>query len=472
VAGTLVALGLTFKFAPAVAKHPVRPWVAFIGSWIIGCFSLYADTFALTNMLVYLGSTVDNCAPMNQYAVWISLMPYFPQNGPIAAGKPFAAWMQEYMAVSSTSIATAFPPARVQSNVDEFASLCLAIRSGCGVRRSPDFTLYEPATVYASECYLAAPEQSPFGGGRHRVFYAIVIAIAAVRAVIEIGRVIVVLIMVWLGRPFGPAWLPDFVGSSVAAPLLYFARTNNAARRRRSVSSAGTRVEGDDDDSITISDASNADADFRHIVIYRMASYRELIFRIVHQCLFASVPVLFANFWYLQVVQQSGIEPLTILSVVFGLLTIPVLLARAWHARSRDDHSWTDAELAAYVEAQMKREAAAQMVVDSMSPIDLDEMPSRARADADACAGQEAAAAPTGDGELELEIALPAVVGATHTGAAPSSSSVADLRQLPPSIALKRASAVFAAPPPLSRVSTLPPAALRRSSTVLDIFFE
>jgi hypothetical protein len=449
--GAILALALTYQLAPAVAKHPARLWVAFFLSWIVGCVSLYVDAFALNNMLVYLGSTVDNCAPMNQYAVWISLMPYFPQAGPIAAGAPFARWMREYMTWASGSVTTAFPPARVQANVDAFAALCLAIRSGCGVRWSPEFTFYEPATVYASECFLAAPEQSPFGGGSHRVFYALVIAIAAVRALIECMRIVAVLIMVWLGRPCGPVWVPDFVGSSVAAPLLYFARTSNAARRR-SLSSADISVNGGGDDS---SGDSSGDADFRHIVIYRMASFRELIFRIVHQCLLSSLPVLIANFWYLQVVQQSGVEPLTILSVVFGLLTIPALLVRACHARSRDDHSWTDVELAAHVEAQMKRDAAAQMVVDSMTQLNLDEMPSRARAGADADAGQEEAAAAAGGGELDPKLLQSAAACAASRSSSSSSSSLSavDLRLLPPGIALQRASSSFSA----HSLSQLPP---------------
>jgi hypothetical protein len=275
----------------------------------------------------YLLSRIDNCSLVNSYAVWKSLpvfTDWFVSQTPKYLGIPFSSFVQKYI-VDSNFNAFGFMykylnpydvlnVQYVQQATSQFSAACLAIQSGCALRPSIEYS-----TNYATECFMAFDDQAPFGGTSHRLFAYICIAIVAVRALVELGKASVVLWSWVQGRIVGARWSIDFVGASLLSPLFVLS------------------VGGDW-------------SEYFKVVVSHEASYWSLAWRVVHQSLLCSVPLLCANLYFLFAVSQSGLQLLNMFSVLSACVSIPLTIVRALLAWRSLDQSYSTSDVAHVLE--------------------------------------------------------------------------------------------------------------------------
>jgi hypothetical protein len=202
----------------------------------------------------------------------------------------------------------------MDSTVGQFAAVCLAVQSGCALRFSTQYT-----SSLATECYMAFDDQAPFGGTSHRLFAYICIAIVAVRALVELGKASVV-VWSWVqGRIVGARWSIDFVGASLLSPLFVLSLGGDWS-------------------------------EYFKVVVSHEASYWSLAWRVVHQSLLCSVPLLCANLYFLFAVSQSGLQLLNMFSVLSACVSIPLTIVRAVLAWRSLDSSYSTSDVAQVLE--------------------------------------------------------------------------------------------------------------------------
>jgi Leucine-rich repeat (LRR) protein len=318
-AGSLVVLGLVvvlaIRYVPIVTEWAAQAQMfSFVTSWVAECAGLILDALTLQLIIKYLLSRIDHCNVINSFPYFGPLtdMQFFQYNclpgmgtdafPPTATFSQFLASCQQY------------GPNNVPTALEQFQRLC---------RNAPQCD-FDPV---AAACRTFRPElASDPRGDVHTVFFAFVIATAAVRAVIELARVVCVLVayrrMSNLAVPVNgaacircccvrpgnsalslPLYLvAELVGFSPLSPLLYVASR----------------------------------AEFTVLLVQREASPADLAFRALYAGLLTSLPLLFANLWYLLRVTQYGLAPPGWLSLMKGFILIPRLLFQAYRAARPD----------------------------------------------------------------------------------------------------------------------------------------
>lgn len=162
---------------------------SFVAAWLLQVAVTVSDASALRVMLAYLSTTIDECAAVNRFAVWHALMAAHlderPPAGPSVAAPTFTVWTREWMDYFASPNATVAQPVDwIPRNIAAIAAPCVGIHAGCAMRAT---ALLPPQ--WATECYLADASRAPFGGSAHAGFFAVVLAVAAVRACVELARV-------------------------------------------------------------------------------------------------------------------------------------------------------------------------------------------------------------------------------------------------------------------------------------------
>ena len=282
------------------------PRVIWWASWAV--FSLFsaADFFGLWNIMVYLGQSFDNCARFNGYQLFAVRMPpvvYFsmfsyseilPQefmklfaqdNGPFDT---FSQWISFLDAVARAPPVEVFVTANFtaikEDTASSFSSQCAAI-SGCA---------YSPAT---QSCILADANAVEFGGTAFETCLALAIAVMALLAVGELLRLVVVARSCCVASVRWHPRCADFVFSSTYAPLLRFGI-------------GASRFESD--------------------IVLHQSTARDMMWRIVHQALLRSIPVVALNYYFLTRIAQTGLAWTNAISLLNGLISVPLLLVRAF----------------------------------------------------------------------------------------------------------------------------------------------
>jgi hypothetical protein len=192
----------------------------------------------------------------------------------------------------------------------QFLGLCHPILPQCGV---------DPID---SNCRTFYPELASDARGEvHRLYFGLVIAVAAVRLIVELSRAVSVfaayrrinvLAEPYHGRCYGAGvccsqvqdpmrlyWIAELVGASPFAPLLWFALSR---------------------------------AEFTVFVLQREPTPADFAFRALHAGFLTSIPLLAVNSWYLLRVTQYGLAPAGWLSLIKGLILVPRLLFQAYRA--------------------------------------------------------------------------------------------------------------------------------------------
>lgn len=309
----LVLFLVLVRFVSAIASFVKQSQLhVFFVSWAIECIGLVLDGLNLQLILRYLASDIDHCAGLNLFSFFgpltlASLGQVLclsdPINDEFSPTATLAQFMAGCRAQNNPGMAT-----RVSSQFQE--SLCHTILPQCDM----DLTGSVCSTVYSE---LASDGR----GDVHRIFFGIVIAVAAVRVVVELARVACVLFafrrMSSLAvpietkfchsngsaiSPFRLFWMAELVGSSVLSPLLL-----HASR-----------------------------AEFVMLLLQREPTPADFAFRALLAGLLTSIPLLSVNIWFLLRVTQYGLAPPGWLSLMKGLMLVPALLYRSLRATRPD----------------------------------------------------------------------------------------------------------------------------------------
>jgi Leucine-rich repeat (LRR) protein len=284
------------------------PLIVFFLSWAGDCIGLALDSLTLQLILVYLSARIDKCAGLNLYGYFGTLTSAYyygrlclddPINGKFSPSTT----MSEF-SIACRSLNYAWLPTTIAS---EFLALCHPVLPQCDV---------DPVD---STCRTFYPELASDARGEvHRVFFVLVIAVAAVRLVVELARAacvfiarrrISVLAEPHIGHsccseggaqsPLRLHWMAELVGSSPFAPLLYVATSR---------------------------------AEFTNFLLQREPTPADFSFRALHAGFLTSIPILAVNAWYLLRVTQYGLAPAGWLSLMKGLVLVPRLLFQAYRA--------------------------------------------------------------------------------------------------------------------------------------------
>ncbi len=302
----LAALFLVRFFAAFARLVGQSLWVAFFVSWISECVGFLLDLLTLQLILSYLAARIDHCVGINLFGYFgpLTLLQKEDTNcmpDPKRQLTPFP---------PSTTLLDFFAACRANRSprvpalvLNVFPALCARTLPQCD---------YDTA---AMTCRTFYPElDSDARGEVHRIFFGLVIAVAAVRVIIELARLACVFVAyrrmsnlavpvdirgcVCSGTAVPIHWIAELVGTSIASPLLYFASR----------------------------------AEFVALHLQREPSAGDFVFRALHAGLLTAVPLLGVNMWYLLRVAQYGLAPAGWLSLMKGMILVPRLLFQAYRA--------------------------------------------------------------------------------------------------------------------------------------------
>jgi hypothetical protein len=287
----------------------IVPRVVWWVSWAVFALFSAADFFGLWNIMVYVRQSFDNCARFNGQQVFTVRMPPFvyfswftyseilsldfmnnfaATNGPFDTFGKWCVFLEKLAdlfdeaagIMSVTANFTAFK----EDIVSSFSSQCAAI-AGC---------------AYASaskSCILADANAVEFGGTAFAICLALAIAVTALLAAGELFRLFIVARSCRVGSVRWHARCADFIFSSTFAPLLRFGI-------------GASRFESD--------------------IVLHQSTARDILWRIVHQAVLRSIPVVALNYYFLTQIAQTGLVWTNAVSLVNGVVSVPLLLMRAF----------------------------------------------------------------------------------------------------------------------------------------------
>jgi hypothetical protein len=294
------------------------PVFAFFVSWTIVCASLALDIKSCMDMYSHLTHPIDNCVPVNQPNMFTPFMPnddYFSFTAALSNCKrPDGNSRRLPSTYSFTEIVIycvqrpfESRPGYSASVIASFAKLCSSIR-GCSYTDAPEF-----------KCAFTHPDAAEFGGTLYSRFAILVLFALSLRLAVDAARGVAVAISCW---HHSLAWHPmaaDFIGTSPFSVFLL---------------------------------ASLPRDDFVRDVSKRDPSHRDYLLRSIHSVLLSALPILLVNVYFASRVAQTGLSSVSLISTLYGAVTIPLLFVRAFMAWRRADPAFTDAELNVYVEMQ------------------------------------------------------------------------------------------------------------------------
>lgn len=302
-AGILAAAVVTLAMVYLLIRHARVCSVESIktGVWVLqsvsGVAALAVDILTLVLILHYLISGTNSCTALNRFATFQPVITGWAGQPVLAPSQPFTDWLKAYMAFGG--VAKDDPAVVLQ--LTKFSAHCDMLPE-CGV------------DALGTSCDQVHPERAETGGAKFTAFLAFVIAIAAIRGVLELVRLGFVAAS-WWRRSLVEHWMgADLARSSFASPLLYFA----------------------------VADWNDF---FRRVALYE-AKRRDMWFRLVHAGLLSSIGMLAANLYFLLRVTQVGMSAVNWLALVNGMVLVPrvfVSIALVWW-RKRGDVGGDDGE--------------------------------------------------------------------------------------------------------------------------------
>jgi hypothetical protein len=253
----------------------------YLVDWLFDSIALVLDAFTYRDIVNYITSVDNQCSAMNQYYVFSLFMTYLHPELVSADSVLFSNWIQ-----SAKSI---FTSAEISSNTADISKKCGYI-SSCGF----DFA--------QNSCILVDPSKAATGIDAFPRFYGVIIAVIAVRCLVEAARLIVLLLS--FRQPtavYGRRRGSDFIRSFALTPLLYF---------------------------------HFPDVFSRSIVQHR-PKFTDFFRRLVHTGLMIKFPMLAINVYFLNNVTQTGLSVTNVLSLIGSIVYVPRLLAMSFRAYQR-----------------------------------------------------------------------------------------------------------------------------------------
>jgi hypothetical protein len=172
-----------------------------------------------------------------------------------------------------------------QQNLDAFIQKCATIPS-CSAISAPSLELV---------CSLTDPSKAEFGGTKFHNFLMWVIIVLSVRVVLDVSKLLLICVCIFQKRVVGSGWAEDFLAASPFQSLLWIPLR---------------------------------DQYFAKVARYQ-PTHRDLLRRLLHQFLLMSAPLLLINLLYFNSIAQTGLTVLNILSMLNGIVTVPLLLGLA-----------------------------------------------------------------------------------------------------------------------------------------------
>ena len=283
--------------------------VVFTVLWLSECVGLILDGLTLQLIWTYLAARIDHCALVNLWAYFAPLI--YSLDRRVLCDPTLTQITPRTTFVEFIALCAANGEARESVGLPfDFATLCRQSLPQCD---------FDPISTLCRTFY---PEQeSDARGDVHYVFFILVMAVAAVRVLVELVRAACVfasyrrmpLLASTLelqcecapgtrgGVSGGPAhlhWVAELVSSSAFSPLLYF----------------------------------SSRSEFVVLLLQRDATPQDFMFRAFHAGLLTSMPLLAINLWFLLVVTQYGMAPTGWLSLLKGLILVPRLVFQAFRA--------------------------------------------------------------------------------------------------------------------------------------------
>ncbi len=310
-----VVLGVAFLYSTQIkrsvdairASFAARPMTLFMISWCVACVSLGIDIRSCVEMFQYLNQNVDFCAFVNEAAIYVPLMPPLINSIHSFADAVFSECFSEprpkilppFAFIVTKCLQPKFdptPPAYSPLAIQAVATVCNGIR-GCSFVDSPDYS-----------CVLAHPELAEFGGIEFSRFLTCVIIAMSLRLLVECCRGVCVAVSCWHRSTAWHSSIGDIISSSPLVVLLL---------------------------------ATMPREKFVAEVAARDSTYHDLLRRLIHGVALGSLPILFVNVYFAMRITQTGLSSVTLLSTLYGAITIPALLVRAFLGWRRQRQSFT-----------------------------------------------------------------------------------------------------------------------------------
>ncbi len=300
-------------------------------AWLFACISLFADIQLLWGMQAYVLSQVPNCMRVNQRAVFFSFMPfsdilansfeslpnicanYTIYYNPAGPDSPIDSKIPNTIAQQCFLFGLPFslsPPPPTQTFLN--FSLSLQEWKQHGLLQGT-FELNDNYLVFAELCEnfpscivvtvdgvpvcTDPPNTAQWSSKSHYHFLIIVVLVLAYKIAIEIGKLSVIFISIWHRQVWHSSWTIGFIQNSPFLLLLPLAGINPW----RDVLGASLHAK-----------------DWGCLFVYDGLLYR--------------APTLGLTFWWFNSVTQQGLQPLNYFSLLSGMLSMLVILARALHA--------------------------------------------------------------------------------------------------------------------------------------------
>jgi hypothetical protein len=237
----------------------------------------------------------------------------------LPASTSFQEWLSQFISFVSLKR----DDSAVIENLDAFRVLCRTLHE-CDV------------DVSGTTCLQAHPELAATGGVAFADFYAIVIAVFAVRIALEATRIVCVMLSCWQGAILEGRIGAELARSSFAAPVCFFffpvANDDDTHSDHADVGLLES----------TLTAASHERQDPRHdrtdfwkqFVHYAPTPF-DFIFRLVHSGIMSSIPLLAVTLYFLLRVSQTGMSVSNWLSLANLLWTVPRQIGQAIHAKWR-----------------------------------------------------------------------------------------------------------------------------------------
>ena len=354
IALALVAFAVRYVCSISVLKFSVAMWAVFR---VVRLAALVLDLLTLSAILAYLNTTTDNCAAFNRYDVFQRTIAAFANQTVSSPSMLFDNWVSDSIAFVN-GVETS--DADVRDWLDRFALLCRTLDE-CDVDAATGRT-----------CAQLYPQRSKSGGAQFVNFRIVVLAVLAVRVVLELVRIVCVAWAFWrvrseqrasagstnaevrasvAGRVSIRAHEPDLgvgeVGdadadtdsdtlaadvaanatvaelarSSFASPVLAFAYTHSSE-------SATTGL---------MARSGGIDLFVRRAILRRDTPV-DLLLRLCHAGLLSSIPLLVVNLYFLLRVTQLGMSASNWLALLNGFVLVPRLVGMAawswWQQRA------------------------------------------------------------------------------------------------------------------------------------------
>jgi hypothetical protein len=352
VAAGAAAVGL-IVYLTKLYQHPRFLHLVASGMWLAGCLSFLNDGRLLLEMVTTVTGKTTNCDIVNQRGVFETFLPLrdtggftgLRSEGYIGPRGPYCFCGNETFFPGSRQLDLRFdPPPREQTFVEYMTVYTLWSPFASSMSPLLQRAAFHDLCLRFPRCNLAPGSNDQVCGDRYDDswpnkdnfgFLVCVVTLLVWRGVLEALKLAVIVASFVKGRIVGREYAMPFLQSSPFLPLM---------------GALGIDWVGD-------------------VLRYQRKSKDHLRFFAV-QGLLNALPFLALQLFFVNVVQQTGLDTLSYLSLVINFFLVPVIASRSAYAflQERTSH----VSLVASIVAHSRRSSTASDASDSVSTVDVE----------------------------------------------------------------------------------------------------